>query len=73
MIFIFILGLIFIACRAKQYFDDRKNHRHDTYGVIKGGEYEKCPDLDMFGFKFSVMLAFMAMNLFMTVLLIMSH
>jgi hypothetical protein len=73
MIAIFIAGVIFVAFRAKQYLDDRRNHRHDTYGMIKGGEYEKCADLDMFGFKFSVMLGFMAMNLLFTVVLILSH
>lgn len=72
LIFLFITGLVFIACRAKQYMDDRKSHGHDKYMVVKGGEYEKCPNLDMFGFKFSVMLAFMAANLFATIILILS-
>lgn len=40
--------------------------------VVKGGEYEKCPDMDMFGFKFSVMLVFMGANLFLTTILIAS-
>jgi hypothetical protein len=72
MFFVFIAGLLFICFRAKQYFDDRKARNHDTYMVVKGGEYKKCPDLDMLGFKFSVMLAFMALNLFATVILLMS-
>lgn len=70
---IFIAGLLFIAHRANQYFHDRHEHNHDTYGMIKGGEYEKCPDLVMMGFKFSVMLVFMAINLLLLVILILSH
>lgn len=72
VILIFIICVIFIACRAKQYYDDRKNHNHDTYMVVKGEKYEKCPDMDMFGFKFSVMLVLMGVNLFLTTILVMS-
>jgi len=72
LLFVFVAGLVFIVYRAKQYIDDRKTRGHDKYMIVKGGEYEKCPDLDMMGFKFSVMLAFMAANLFATIILILS-
>jgi len=40
--------------------------------VVKGDKYEKCPDMDMFGFKFSVILVFAALNLLLSIFLIMS-
>lgn len=70
VVIIFILGFLFTVHRAKQYFDDRKTHGHDTYAIIKG---EKCPDMDMFGFKFSVIIAMLSVNLLATVVLIMSY
>jgi len=72
LVFVFVLGFLFVIHRANQYINDRRNHHHDTYMVVKGDKYEKCPDMDMFGFKFSVILVFAALNLLLSIFLIMS-
>ncbi len=71
LLLVFILGCIFVAHRAKQYFDDRKSRGHDTYEIIVENR-KKCPDMDMFGFKYSVILCLALLNLFATIVLIFS-
>lgn len=67
-----IVGFLFVAHRANQYIHDRKNKNHDTYMVVKGGEYQKCPDMDMFGFKYSVILILLSIILLLNIIVVMN-
>lgn len=69
-----VLTFVFIGMRAKQYFHDRKYGDHDRYMIVANPEsgfaYRKCPDMNMFGFKFSSMITLMILNLFLTILIL---
>jgi hypothetical protein len=61
-----VLVLGFIALRYSHYRQQRKQG-HDKYAIIANGE--KCPDLDMFGFKFSTILALSIFNILIVIYL----
>lgn len=63
-----VLMLIFIALRYSHYIQQRKQG-HDKYMIVSNGENYKCPDLDMFGFKFSVILGLSVFNILLVIYL----
>lgn len=68
--------LLFIALRYHHYSRQRREEHHDEYllaRITQDGRYKKCPDLEMFGFKFSTILALAIFNLILTVYLISIH
>ncbi len=68
------LGGIFLLLRAQHYFSSRtKTEGHDSYLVVKETcnegalKYKKCPKLEMWGFKFSVIITLLVINLILTI------
>lgn len=61
-----VLVLGFIALRYSHYIQQRKQG-HDKYAMVTNGG--KCPDLDMFGFKFSTILALSVFNILIVIYL----
>lgn len=72
--FILATLIIFISTRYWHYSRQRKESDHDDYLVIAKsenkdippGKYQKCPDMAMFGFKYSVILSIVLINLILT-------
>ena len=68
---------IFVLMRAKHYFWSRENENHDSYLVVNEKctpdgktELQKCPRLEMWGFKMSCVLILLGVNLLLTVYLL---
>ena len=77
LILSFIVVIVFVGIRANHYFGTRKDEKHDSYLVVadKGCKndkevYEKCPRLEMWGFKMSCVLILLGFNLLLTLYLI---
>jgi hypothetical protein len=63
-----VIALLFIAIRIRHYFYQITFEGHDIYKIVpKDG---KCPDMEMFGLKFSAILSICIFNLFLTIYLI---
>lgn len=64
---LYFIGGLFVAFKAIQYAQKRQIG-HDNYpvGIDASG---KCPNMDMFGFKFSAILCFTILN-FLTLLVL---
>ena len=56
--------LSFTIIRARHYFYARKYEGHDSYITVveKDGKYQKCPRLEMWGFKMSVVIFLLSLN-----------
>lgn len=56
--------LLFASIRLYVYTFQKQNG-HDTFYVFtkNGEQFSSCPNLEMFGFKFSVILLFCSLNL----------
>jgi hypothetical protein len=65
---IYFLGGIFVAYKAYSYCQKRKNG-HDRYPVLKN-EAGEFINLDMLGFKFSVILCLLIVNFSILILVI---
>lgn len=63
-----VLVLLFAALRFRHYLQMRDDG-HDEYIIAPDGQ-KRCPNMSMFGFKFSVILALVGFNLILTVYLI---
>jgi len=69
------LGGIFLLLRAQHYFSSRgtETEGHDSYLVVNEVcnegtlKYKKCPKLEMWGFKFSVIITLLVINLILTI------
>lgn len=68
LFFVIVVGLIFIAIRARHYMAMRQDG-HDRFPTSKDAS-GRCADMEMFGFKFSVILALIMLNLVLTIYLI---
>jgi len=65
---ILAIGAAFLFLRAQHYWASRQTENHDTYLLARETcdqgrlRYRKCPDLDMWGFKWSVIIVLLAIN-----------
>lgn len=63
-----LLGGIVLVLSAKRYWDTRSGENHDSYLSVhetcEDGHlmYKKCPNLDMWGLKFSVVVTLLVIN-----------
>jgi len=68
--------MIFTFLSAKRYFWLRQNENHDSYLVMSEkcenemAVYSKCPRLEMWGFKMSLIIFMIGLNLIFTFYLI---
>jgi hypothetical protein len=67
-IIIFVVCIIAICYKAYLYYQKRKKG-HDRYRIVKNTNGQ-CPDLDMMGFKFSVMLILATVNILVLMYLV---
>lgn len=65
--FIFIIALIFIIVKFCLYCQKRKMN-HDNYTILPS--LNQCPNMDMFGLKYSVILCLALLNTFCLVVLV---
>lgn len=68
--------VIFIGLRYHHYSRQRREEHHDEYLMAMrtdDGKYKKCPDAFMMGFKYSVILAMLTVNLMLMLYLISIH
>lgn len=61
-----IAVLLFSAFRFYHYLHERQTQNHDKY-LIKCDETHKCPDMDMFGLKFSLIMGILTLNTFVLI------
>lgn len=66
---IIFLIFVFIYIRFRHYFWSKNNKGHDYYPTLPDNS-GKCPRLNMWGFKMSVILILLSFNLILTLYLI---
>jgi len=66
--FVLGAGLIFLSLRIHHYIGSRRDENHDSYLVIRevcspdGLKYRKCPNLEMWGLKWSIIITLLVIN-----------
>lgn len=72
-----VVLFIFVFIRARHYFSARRDENHDSYLIVNEKctssgnlELQKCPRLEMWGFKMSCVLILLGLNLMFTMYLI---
>ena len=62
VLLVLVIGIGILVLRVPHYISQRKKTSHDSYMIVKQDckdgkiKYTKCPDMEMFGFKFSAII-----------------
>lgn len=69
ILFMGVFGTILFTLFRYNHYTSMRENGHDRYMVVKrvgDKKYTTCPDMNMFGLKFSVILFFVGLNFLMT-------